>query len=320
LTAEPPGRSPFTIEGRAAPGLFVLGWLATLVGIGATLVGLLSDGGSTASIVFVVGMVVLDIGLIAGAGSQAIERRARGEESYTGPSPVLVLLVSIVTVYLAAVVVGLPLAAVGIQLDRPVAELLLIAIHAGTYLAVTRLLVIGTGALIWAEIGVRGTIGRVVGELAWGAVLAGPVILVTAVLASALVQITGASPPSPLPPTGSGPGLLANLIGGAVLAPVGEEVLFRGVATTAWARSLGTRAGIIRGALLFALVHVLLISADTFDQALAMAVVGFLGRLPVALVLGWVYLRRGNLWAPIGLHAAFNGVLLIIAEVAATAS
>jgi membrane protease YdiL (CAAX protease family) len=48
-----------------------------------------------------------------------------------------------------------------------------------------------------------------------------------------------------------------------------------------------------------------------------MAVVGFLGRLPVALVLGWLFIRRGSIWAPIGLHAAFNGILLVAAENAA---
>jgi len=313
LTAEPPGRSTFTIEGRSAPGLFVVGWLAFLSGLGATLVGLLSDGPG-ASVLFVVGLVILDVGLIAGAGSQAIERRARGREPYAGPSPLLIFLVSVVTVVLATVAVGIPLAAAGVDLDRPVAELILVAIHAGTYLAITRILVVGTGALSLAEIGFRGGFRRIVGELLWGAALAGPVILVTAVLASFLVGLAGASPPSPLPATGTAPGLLANLVAGAVLAPLGEEVLFRGVATTAWTRSLGSRAGIIRGALLFAMVHVLLISADTFEQGVAMAAVGFVGRLPVALVLGWAYLRRGNLWAPIGLHAAFNGVLLVIAE------
>ena len=47
-----------------------------------------------------------------------------------------------------------------------------------------------------------------------------------------------------------------------------------------------------------------------------MAAVGFIGRLPVALVLGWLFVRRGSLWAPIGLHAAFNGILLVAAEAA----
>ena len=45
-------------------------------------------------------------------------------------------------------------------------------------------------------------------------------------------------------------------------------------------------------------------------------VVGFASRIPVALALGWLFLQRGSIWAPIGLHAAFNGVLLILAEVA----
>ncbi len=34
----------------------------------------------------------------------------------------------------------------------------------------------------------------------------------------------------------------------------------------------------------------------------------------VALVLGWLYVRTGSLWAPIGLHATYNAVLIILAE------
>ncbi len=45
-------------------------------------------------------------------------------------------------------------------------------------------------------------------------------------------------------------------------------------------------------------------------------VVGFATRIPVALALGWLFLRRGSIWAPLGLHAAFNGVLLVLGEVA----
>jgi membrane protease YdiL (CAAX protease family) len=312
-----PGRSTFTIEGRSAPGLFVVGWLASLLGLGAVLVGFLSGGGAAGSIVFVVGMVVLDVGLITAAGSQGIERRARGAGAYTGPSPVLVLLASIVTVYLLAIVVGTPLAAAGVQLPRPAAELLLVTIHAGTYVAITQLLVVGSGALSWREIGFRGPSRWAAGELGWGVVLAGPVVIVTALLSAVLVGLFGSVPTSPLPPAGTPVGFALNLVAGAVVAPIGEEILFRGVATTAWVRALGPWRGILRGALLFAAVHILLISASGFDEAARMAAVGFLGRLPVALVLGWVFIQRGSLWAPIGLHAAFNAILLIAAESAA---
>ena len=79
---------------------------------------------------------------------------------------------------------------------------------------------------------------------------------------------------------------------------------------------MGERGGIVRAALLFALLHVLFVGGETFNQAAGGAIVGFVGRLPVALVLGWAYIRRGSLWAPIGLHAAFNAVLLVLAELA----
>jgi membrane protease YdiL (CAAX protease family) len=227
-----------------------------------------------------------------------------------------VVLISFVSVYLAAVLVGLPLEASGLTLPRPVAELLLVVVHALTYVAVVRLLVVGTGALSWAEMGFLGPARRAISEIAWGAVLAGPVIFATAILSAVLIAIFRSSPANPLPSTGTSVGLMLNLISGAIIAPIGEEILFRGVATTAWIRSLGARAGIVRAALLFSALHVLLVSADSFGQAAGPATVGFLGRLPVALTLGWVYARRGSIWAPIGLHAAFNGVLITLGEVA----
>jgi membrane protease YdiL (CAAX protease family) len=44
--------------------------------------------------------------------------------------------------------------------------------------------------------------------------------------------------------------------------------------------------------------------------------VAFLARVPVALALGWLFDMRRSIWASIGLHAAFNGILLVLAEVA----
>jgi membrane protease YdiL (CAAX protease family) len=39
----------------------------------------------------------------------------------------------------------------------------------------------------------------------------------------------------------------------------------------------------------------------------------------VSIALGWVYVRRHSLWASIGLHAAFNAVLIVLAHVAVQA-
>ena len=104
---------------------------------------------------------------------------------------------------------------------------------------------------------------------------------------------------------------------GAIVAPIGEELLFRAFATTAWARSIGDRRALVRGALFFAVVHILTISGGSAGEALGLAVVGFASRIPVALMLGWLFLQRKSIWAPIGLHATFNAILLIVAEVAA---
>jgi membrane protease YdiL (CAAX protease family) len=309
-----PGASTFTIEGRAAPGLFVLGWLATIAGLGLVLVGALAGSGF---FLYFLGPLVLAIGLIAGAGNQALERRARGFP-YPGPSPYLVLASTVAAIYVVAAVVGL-----GLHLligDRDVPSYLVnflgVAIQAIVFIAIIRLTVVGTGALTWAEMGWRRFDRAAVSNLLFGAVLAIPVIWVTSLLAWFLVTIFRVVPESPLPPTGLVAGLVVQLVAGAVIAPIAEEAVFRGFAVTAWKRTVGERGAIVRAALVFALAHVISISAGSFGEAGGLIAVGFASRLPVALVLGWLLLRTGSIWAPIGLHMAFNAILLVLAEIA----
>ena len=104
---------------------------------------------------------------------------------------------------------------------------------------------------------------------------------------------------------------------GAAWFVLGVLVLvFRGFTTTAWMRGMGRWRGVIRGALFFAVVHVLTISGVDARQAVGVALAAFVGRIPVAFALGWLFQRTGTIWAPLGLHAAFNGILLIVAEIA----
>ena len=103
---------------------------------------------------------------------------------------------------------------------------------------------------------------------------------------------------------------------GALIAPIAEEIMFRGFAVTAWSRSIAANRAILRATLLFALAHVVGIQADYFGQAIGLIVVGAGTRLPVAWVLGWVFVRRRSIWAPIGLHATFNAMLLVLAHLA----
>jgi membrane protease YdiL (CAAX protease family) len=311
-----PGASTFTIEGRAAPGLFVLGWLATLVGLGAVVIGVMSGPGPAIWLV-IVGLVVLSIGLVAGAGGQAIERRARAVHAYTGPSPFLVFAAGIPITGLVGIGAGVVLDAVGIPVDGPVARLIAVVLQAVVYIGLIRLLVVDTGSLSWTAMGITRPSITALRELGLGMAWAIPVFAATVALVAVVAVFVSAQPESPLPPTGELGGFLLNLLAGVIVAPISEEIMFRAFAMSAWLADLPAGRAIVRGALFFAAVHILGLTGVEAGTAIAGAFVAFVARIPVALVLGWLFARRRSIWAPLGLHAAFNGVLLVLAEVAA---
>ncbi len=301
------GVGTFTVEGRQAPALFVVGWLATIMGVGLLFVGLLGGGGTAAVVMLMAGVALLSVGLVAGAGSQALERRARGEAGYWGPSPFLVFAAVIPLTILLQALIGLPLVAVGVDPDSPLSLLVGLLVTLLIYVGLLRLLVVGPGALSWRDMGLRwpGRSGLV--ELLYGATIGVPLVFVAGLLALLLSSVL-ATPDSTLPPTGGLVGALLNVVTATVVAPIAEEIFFRGYATTAWLRSLGAQPAIVRGALFFAAVHVLTVGGTTFGEGAERAVFAFIVRLPVALALGWVFVRRGSLLTAIGLHAAYNGV------------
>jgi membrane protease YdiL (CAAX protease family) len=311
-----PGASIFTIEGRAAPGLFVVGWLASLLGLGIVLVGAFAG---SSLFLFFLGPTFLTVGLVAGAGNQSIERRVRGE-AYAGPSPFLVFAAMVAAVYAVGSVVGLGLHLLVGPNTMPdyVVRLIGVSLQAAVFIGVVRLTVVDSQALSWREMGWRRPDVAAIRDLAYGGFLALPVIGLTSIVAAVLVQVFQAVPEAPLPPTGVAAGLVIQLLAGAIIAPVAEETVFRGFAITAWQRSVGTRGAIVRASLLFALAHVLNVSADSVGQAAGLIVVGFATRLPVAFALGWLFVARRSIWAPLGLHIAFNAILLIIGELAVT--
>jgi membrane protease YdiL (CAAX protease family) len=310
----PIGSGTFTIEGRAAPALFVLGWLATLGGGGVLFVSLQTGPGAAKLVLFVVGLALLSLGLVAAAGSQTIERQARGVRPYWGPSPILVFLACIPTAALPLVLLGVPLQLAGLDVDGPLVAVLALCTQAAVYVLLIRLLVVDTGALTWSEMRIRRPSVAAFGELVFGAAWALPIIFVTGLISLVLVSAFGVTPDSPLPPAREPAGLVLNLIAAAILAPIGEELFFRGFATTAWVKGLGVARGILRGGLFFALIHVLQIQATSVSEGLAVAFIAFAVRVPIGLMLGWLFIRRDTIWAPLGLHAAFNGILVILAE------
>jgi membrane protease YdiL (CAAX protease family) len=310
-----PGLTTFTMEGRKAPALFVVGWLATIIGGGFLALTFLGLQGPVRTVIALVGLVLLTLGMLLLGGSQTVERRAAGA-SYAGPSPVLVFIAVFSGAQLLGFPIGLVLLPFADRIPSPIASLLGELVKDATFLVILWLMVVGPRAMAWPDMGLRRGLGRAVNGLVTGAVFAGPLVLITALVAGLAVQLLGAAPGSPLPPSGTSLGLVANLVTGAILAPVAEELLFRGFALTAWRRMVSDRGAIVRSSIIFVLAHVAFIGGDSFGPSASVAVVAGVTRVPVALALGWLYVRTGSLWAPIGLHAAFNAILIVVGELA----
>jgi membrane protease YdiL (CAAX protease family) len=305
-----PGAAVFTIEGRAAPGLFVLGWLATIMGLGITFVGSQADG-TPALVLVLFGLGLMVVGLVAGAGSQALERRAKGVTGYAGPSPFLVFAASIPLAVILGAIVAVGLDVVGLESGTPLASLLFLLVTDASYLVLVGVLVVGTGALSWAEMGLRRIDQDALQATIRALTLAIPILALTILLNIWLATFLPA-PDSPLPEPTDRFGQVINLIAGVVVAPVAEEIFFRGFATTAWLRRMSPTAAIVRGALFFSFAHVLTVGGSSFGEAVQRAAFAFVLRLPVALALGWVYVRSRSLAPSIALHASFNGFPLLL--------
>jgi hypothetical protein len=82
--------------------------------------------------------------------------------------------------------------------------------------------------------------------------------------------------------------------GAAVLAPVVEELLFRGIILQRWAYRWGTRTGVIASSALFALGH-----GEWF------------GKFLFGMLMALLYLRTRRLWVPIVAHGINNFVLTL---------
>jgi membrane protease YdiL (CAAX protease family) len=318
MTAETPpeesrrplGLTAFTLEQRAAPALFLVGWLATLIGLGATVMAAFGGSGLAGLILFAAGTALLTVGLVAAAGSQAIERRRAGVTTYAGPSPVLVFAASVSATLFLSVVLGSMLSWLGVDLEGPWVVLVGGLTIFATYIGLVRFLVVGTGALSWPDLGLQSSRTGFVEDAMWGLALAVPVLAVTGILASVLSLFLPLPDPV-LPPATDPLGIAVNLIVAAVIAPIGEELFFRGFVTTAWARMYGPRRALIQGALFFAVAHVLTLGAVDPVDGVKLALFAALVRIPIALTLGWLFLRRRSLVAPIFLHAAYNGLPII---------
>ena len=95
-------------------------------------------------------------------------------------------------------------------------------------------------------------------------------------------------------------GLAVNLFIIALMAAIGEELLFRGVVLRIfidWLKS----------------PHLAVILSSILFSALHLQFFGFLPRMVLGLLFGYIYVWTGSLWIPIILHFLFNGVTVVAA-------
>jgi membrane protease YdiL (CAAX protease family) len=94
-------------------------------------------------------------------------------------------------------------------------------------------------------------------------------------------------------------GALAWIAAAGVLAPLAEELVFRGYLQNLWSSDLGRITGVALSALLFAAFH------------LQMAAFAFV----FGLILSLVYLKYGSLWPGTVLHGIYNVIVIPIGPV-----
>jgi membrane protease YdiL (CAAX protease family) len=89
------------------------------------------------------------------------------------------------------------------------------------------------------------------------------------------------------------------IIAGAIAAPIGEEVFFRGLLYNGLKKRWGVTAGVIVSGVCFALIH--------------FAPLSIIIIIPMGCLLALAYERTKSLWVTILMHSVNNGVQLLIA-------
>ncbi|MHB1418505.1 MAG: CPBP family intramembrane glutamic endopeptidase [Bacillota bacterium] len=140
----------------------------------------------------------------------------------------------------------------------------------------------------------------------------GFILLVLVIITGALVEriIPGQSTPQPytnlILEAQSKRDLFVTLFAGVVIAPVGEELYFRGFLYNALKARMGVRLGIILASLVFAAMH--------FD---------LIRFIPLALGgagLAYLYQRSGSILTSIFAHATWNLAMFILMLTASSLS
>ena len=303
-----PTLGPSTVSMPRWPGpvLGIGGALLALVSLGAGSLALDGQLGNSDPIVLawltIAGALAFTAGLLYSAVRQLRIRRFLAPERYRGPSVFVLLALVLVVASALTIPFGADAAALLLgsgELSLTGSIVLLVSTQVGLLL-VSWLLVFRPNALAalppFPGPDPRRALrmGLAWGVVAWiGASLAsaGVVALLEAlgldVAPQAAEQALGLVEP------------WVAVLAIVVLAPIAEELFFRGVVFNAFLRERGPRLAYVGSAALFAVIH--------------LSIVALLPIFLLGLALAWVYDRTGSLLAPIVMHAVVNGISVAIA-------
>lgn len=248
------------------------------------------------------GAAALVAGLLYVAIRQLRVRRYLPPERYRGPAVLVLVLLALVVAFLLTAPFGADANALLTgegELTLPGAIALLLSTQVA-FLLVSWLLVFRPGALA----GLPSLPGRDAGRAValgagWGLVAwFGSTVLAAG--AAALLEAIGMEvEPEAAQQAISMVEPWLVVLSVVILAPIAEEVFFRGVVFNALRREGGRRWAFVGSAVLFGAIH--------------LSLVLFLPLLLLGLALAWIYERTNNLLAPIAMHATVNGISVILA-------
>jgi membrane protease YdiL (CAAX protease family) len=283
------------------PLLIVGGALLALVSLSTLLLvaegELVLDDPSTFAWLALAGALLFVTGLVYSAVRQIRVRRYLPPERYRGPGVLLLL----VLVLVVSAVITAPFSADASALLLGDGEptllgtfVVLVATQA-SLLLVSWLFVFRPRALVgWPSWAGRNPGGALRIGLGWGLLAWVGSVVVSAAMALLFDALGMEVAPQDIQQALQALDPWLAVLAIVILAPIAEEVFFRGVVFNAWLREGGRAWAYLGSSALFAVIHLSLI---------AVVPIFLLG-----LALAWVYRRSGNLLAPIAMHAVVNGM------------
>lgn len=307
-TGPHPAAGPASIRIPRWPGpvLVVVGALLALGSVGAA--GLVDQGmleledRGVLLWLLVAGAALFVGGLVYVAVRQLHVRRHLPPERYRGPSVLILLVLVLVTAGILTAPFGEDAAALllGEGELSPLGAVVLLVSTQAALLAVSWLFVFRPRALSgWPSWTGTDPAGALRSGLRWGVLAWIGATAVSALVVVVLEQLGISADPQAAERALLTIDPVLAVVAIVILAPIAEELFFRGIVFNAWLREAGRRYAYVGSSLLFAVIH--------------LSVAAVLPIFLLGLALAWVYRRTGNLLAPIAMHATVNGISVALA-------